>query len=155
MIAEVRSLRAIPVLCTSVERRHFLGGGGNTAELEESLEDYPEVVGELAAELQVPLIDLNSWTRELYLRLGVERSRELFCHFEPGEHAYWPEGLADNTHFREEGARLIAGHVAGWLAHAGFGSNEGTSSSKSTSSNEGTSSSRRAPSDERTTAAFA
>lgn len=153
MIAEVRSRHAVPILCTSVERRHFLGGSGNIPELEESLEDYPEVVRELAAELQVPLIDLNSWTRELYLRLGVERSRELFCHFEPGEHAYWPDGLADNTHFREEGARLIAGHVAGWLAHAGFGSNE--PSTERRSSDEHRSSSKRTSSADRTTAAIA
>ncbi len=90
------------------------------------------MVRELAAELQVPMIDLNRWTRELYLRLGAESSRELFCHFEPGEHAYWPDGLADNTHFREDGARLIAGYVAGQLAHAGFGSNERTTSSERT-----------------------
>jgi lysophospholipase L1-like esterase len=136
MLGEVRSLGATPVLCTSVERRHFLRGGGdggeiatgtgvgNSLELEESLEDYPAVVRELAAELQVPLIELNTWTRALYLELGEEASKALFCHFEPGEHAFWPEGLADNTHFNEDGARLVAGYVAAQLIQAGLGANE-------------------------------
>jgi lysophospholipase L1-like esterase len=120
MVAEVGALGAVPVLCSSVERRHFLAGAGAEGRagtvLEQSLEDYPEVVRELAAELHVPLIDLTSWTRGLYLRLGVEGSKSLFCHFGPGEHAHWPDGLADNTHFHVDGARLVAEHVASQLA---------------------------------------
>jgi lysophospholipase L1-like esterase len=126
MVSEVRALGATAVLCTSVERRHFFNGG--VPGLEDSLEDYPEVVRELAAELQLLLIDLNSWTRELYLRLGVEESKALFCHFEPGEHAFWPEGLADNTHFQLDGARLVAEHVAARLKLAGYGDRHASSS---------------------------
>ncbi|QCO99732.1 rhamnogalacturonan acetylesterase [Arthrobacter sp. 24S4-2] len=139
MAAEIRGRRAVPLLCTSVERRHFLpsaasrsawsrsAGGGSVgadptgARLEQSLEDYPDVVRELAAELHVPVIDLNTWTRGLYTRLGEEGSRPLFCHFGPGEHAHWPEGLADNTHFSRRGALLIAREVAGQLGLLGFG----------------------------------
>lgn len=121
MVAEVRALGSIPVLCTSVERRHFLGGTGERAVLEETLEDYPEVVREIALELQLAVVDLNSWTRALYTELGVEESKALFCHFGPGEHAYWPAGLADNTHFSQRGAGLVAEHVAGQLGLLGFG----------------------------------
>ncbi|MBP1232654.1 lysophospholipase L1-like esterase [Arthrobacter sp. PvP102] len=116
MVAEVRALGAVPVLCTSVERRHFLDGA-----LEESLEDYPEVVREIALELHLAVVDLNTWTRGLYTELGVEESKSLFCHFAPGEHAHWPDGLADNTHFSQRGASLVAGEVAGRLALLGFG----------------------------------
>jgi lysophospholipase L1-like esterase len=116
MVAEVRALGAVPVLCTSVERRHFLDGA-----LEESLEDYPEVVREIALELHLSVVDLNTWTRGLYTELGVEESKSLFCHFAPGEHAHWPDGLADNTHFSQRGASLVAGEVAGRLALLGFG----------------------------------
>ncbi len=125
MVAEVRATGARAVLCTSVERRHFLAGAAASAAaeaaaaLEQSLEDYPEVVRELAAELHVPLIDLNSWTRGLYTRLGVEESKSLFCHFGPGEHAHWPDGLADNTHFHVDGARLVAEHVSSQLTLLG------------------------------------
>jgi lysophospholipase L1-like esterase len=89
--------------------------------LEESLEDYPEVVRELGLELEVPVLDLNAWTRRLYLRLGREGSRELFCHFAPGEHAHWPDGLADNTHFSQQGAASVAAEVAARLGALGYG----------------------------------
>jgi lysophospholipase L1-like esterase len=121
LVAEVRALGAAPVLCTPVERRHFLDAASSDAVLEESLEDYPEVVRELGLELGVPVLDLNAWTRDLYLRLGPDRSRELFCHFGPGEHAHWPDGLADDTHFSQQGAALVAGEVAGQLGGLGYG----------------------------------
>jgi lysophospholipase L1-like esterase len=123
MVAEVGAVGAVPVLCTSVERRHFLDGptSGGGVVLEESLEDYPEVVRELALELQLPVVDLNTWTRALYVGLGVEDSRPLFCHFGPGRHGHWPAGLADNTHFSQRGASLIAEEVAGQLRLLGFG----------------------------------
>ncbi|HEY1157269.1 MAG TPA: rhamnogalacturonan acetylesterase, partial [Arthrobacter sp.] len=121
MVAEVRALGAAPLLCTPVERRHFLDAASSDAVLEESLEDYPEVVRELGLELGVPVLDLNAWTRDLYLRLGPDRSRELFCHFGPGEHAHWPDGLADDTHFSQQGAALVAGEVAGQLGGLGYG----------------------------------
>ncbi|MDQ0677152.1 lysophospholipase L1-like esterase [Arthrobacter pascens] len=121
MVAEVRARGSVPVLCTSVERRHFLDGTGARAVLEETLEDYPEVVREIALELQLAVVDLNAWTRALYTKLGVEDSKSLFCHFGPGEHAYWPAGLADNTHFSQRGAALVADHVARQLALLGFG----------------------------------
>ncbi|PNI07053.1 GDSL family lipase [Arthrobacter sp. AFG7.2] len=124
MVGEVQSLGALPVLCTSVERRHFLDGPPSDAAvdqgLEESLEDYPEVVREIALELGLPVIDLNAWTRGLYLRLGREESAFLFCHFEPGSHAYWPDGLTDNTHFSRQGAALVAEHVATELQQLGL-----------------------------------
>jgi lysophospholipase L1-like esterase len=120
MVAEVRALRARPVLCTSVERRHFFEEAGAGAELEETLEDYPEVVREIALELLLPVVDLNSWTRDLYTELGGEESKQLFCHFGPGEHAYWPAGGADNTHFSQRGAALVAEYVASQIALLGL-----------------------------------
>ncbi|TLM84415.1 rhamnogalacturonan acetylesterase [Pseudarthrobacter sp. NamE2] len=121
MVGEVRDRGAAPVLCTSVERRHFLDTPSSDAALEESLEDYPEVVREIALELGVPLIDLNTWTRCLYVGLGRGGSISLFCHFGPGEHAHWPGGLTDNTHFSQKGAALVAGEVARQLGRLGFG----------------------------------
>ena len=120
MAGDVRAVGAAAVLCTSVERRHFLDASSSDV-LEESLEDYPEVVRELGPELGVPVLDLNAWTRDLYLRLGQEGSRDLFCHLAPGEHAHWPDGLADDTHFSQQGAALVAGEVARQLGGLGYG----------------------------------
>lgn len=116
MVADVRSKGGIPILCTSVERRHFESGV-----LQQTLGEFPAVVRELGGELGLDIIDLNEWTRALYQDLGEERSKELFFHFAPGEHAHWVGGLEDNTHFHEKGARLIAAHVAGRLESLGYG----------------------------------
>jgi lysophospholipase L1-like esterase len=121
MVGEVRNGGAVPVLCTPVERRHFPDAPSSDAVLEESLEDYPEVVREIGLELAVPVMDLNGWTRCLYRGLGRESSKSLFCHFSPGEHANWPHGLADNTHFSQKGAALVAGEVVRQLARLGYG----------------------------------
>ncbi|KNH16060.1 GDSL family lipase [Arthrobacter sp. ZBG10] len=121
MVQDVRNLGGLPVLCTSVERRHFVAGPSSGAVLAESLEDYPEVVREIGLELGLPVLDLNAWTRALYRQLGESGSLALFCHFGPGEHAHWPEGLADNTHFSQEGAARVAREVARQLTLAGYG----------------------------------
>ncbi|WP_457946317.1 rhamnogalacturonan acetylesterase [Pseudarthrobacter sp. alpha12b] len=137
MVGEVRAVGAAPLLCTSVERRHFPAPPSSDV-LEESLEDYPEVVRELGQELAVPVVDLNAWTRHLYLRLGRDGSRELFCHFAPGEHAHWPDGLVDNTHFSQQGAALVAGEVARQLGTLGYGaSSKEPSSTKELSTTAG------------------
>ncbi|MFE4197198.1 rhamnogalacturonan acetylesterase [Paenarthrobacter sp. NPDC056912] len=116
MVAEVRAKGGVPILCTSVERRHFSAG-----QLEVTLGDYPVVVRELGAELGLDVLDLNQWTRALYQELGEGGSKELFFHFAPGEHAHWAGGLEDNTHFHEKGAQRIALHVAEQLESLGYG----------------------------------
>ncbi|MCA4135099.1 rhamnogalacturonan acetylesterase [Arthrobacter sp. M4] len=115
MVAEVRSKGAVPILCTSAERRHFEGGV-----LKETLAEYASTVRELGRELDVDVVDLNAWTRSLYLGLGEEESKQLFFHFAPGAHAHWAGGLQDDTHFHEEGARRIAAHVAEQLDVLGY-----------------------------------
>ncbi|MCF3138059.1 rhamnogalacturonan acetylesterase [Paenarthrobacter sp. AR 02] len=115
MVAEVRAKGGVPILCTSVERRHFLAGA-----LQATLGEYPAVVRELGSELGLDVIDLNQWTRTLYEELGEEKSKELFFHFAPGAHAHWAGGLEDNTHFHQKGATMIAGYVAEQLETLGF-----------------------------------
>lgn len=115
MVAEVREKGGVPILCTSVERRHFLAGA-----LQATLGEYPAVVRELGSELGLDVIDLNQWTRTLYEELGEEKSKELFFHFAPGAHAHWAGGLEDNTHFHQKGATMIAGYVAEQLETLGF-----------------------------------
>lgn len=107
MVADVRDREATAILCTSAERRWFEGD-----RVTPTHGDYPNAVRDLAHELGVPLIDLTVFTTWLYEDLGPEASRSLLSHFGPGEHAAWPEGLADDTHFHERGARRIAAFVA-------------------------------------------
>ena len=99
---------AQPVLITSVERRFFTADGG----LLYTHGEYPQAVRSLAAEKGVPLCDLQKASRALYLRLGPEKTAELFVRLAPGENPDFPDGHDDKTHFNEKGARAIAALVA-------------------------------------------
>ncbi|WP_046176278.1 rhamnogalacturonan acetylesterase [Domibacillus indicus] len=103
-----RERGALPVLLTSVQRRTF----GEDGSIQNSLGDYPDSMRRLADEKDVPLIDMWVKTKELYEAYGPERSKELFTWFEPGENDNYPEGIQDNTHFCETGARKVAALVA-------------------------------------------
>jgi lysophospholipase L1-like esterase len=107
MVGDVRGRGATAVLCTSCERRWFDGD-----RVVPTHGDYPNAVRDLAHELDAPLIDLTVFTTWLYEDLGDEGSRSLLSHFPAGEFPGWPDGAADDTHFRIEGARRIAAFVA-------------------------------------------
>lgn len=102
-VKEARSKKAIPVLLTPVSRRRFKGGKAVPTH-----EEYTPLVKEVANEMNVPLIDLDSKSMELYQQFGEESSKLLFLQLQPGEHPNYPEGKTDNTHFNELGARKIA-----------------------------------------------
>ena len=112
MIADVRAREGRPILCTSVERRRFVG-----ERIAPSHGDYPDAVRDLAHELDVPLIDLQVFTAWLYEDLGVEDSRSLLSHYPRGLHATWSDGLVDDTHFQRRGADKVAAFVA-WSLRA-------------------------------------
>ncbi|MBQ8159816.1 MAG: rhamnogalacturonan acetylesterase [Clostridia bacterium] len=98
---------ALPVLVTPVSRRFFVGGGF----LLYTHGEYPAAMKRLAEKRQLPLIDLEAKTRELYLQLGEEKTAELFVRLRPGEHPDFSDGHDDKTHYNEYGANLVAGLV--------------------------------------------
>lgn len=106
-VTEAHDRGARAVLCTSVERRWFDGEAVTPTH-----GDYPNAVRDLAHELDVPLIDLTVFTTWLYEDLGDAASARLLSHYAPGETLAWPDGLADDTHFRIDGARKVAAFVA-------------------------------------------
>jgi hypothetical protein len=77
---------------------------------------YPRVVRDVAAEEGVPLLEMEGVTRTLVKQLGEDGSRALYLHFEPGEQPGLPNGLHDDTHYSELGARLVAELAAGEMA---------------------------------------
>lgn len=107
-ISEVRAKGALPVLLTSVARRKFDEHGVPL----QTLGVYPELMRGTAEETEVPLIDLNAMTTEWLERIGAAAAAEYFMHVPPGVYPDWKDGAADDTHFREKGARLIAGMIA-------------------------------------------
>ncbi|MBQ8554513.1 MAG: rhamnogalacturonan acetylesterase [Clostridia bacterium] len=105
---EAEKRGALPVLVTPVSRRFFIPGG----EMLYTHGEYPAAMRNLAAQRGLPLVDLKSDSRALYLSLGEEKTAELFVRLAPGEHPDFPNGHDDKTHFNAGGARRICALVA-------------------------------------------
>ncbi len=103
-VTEARAKKAIPVLLTPVARRKFDSAG----KVEGTHDVYAQIVRDVANEKKTPLIDLDKQAQALYQQMGVETSKLLFLHLQPGEHPNYPKGKTDDTHFNELGARLVA-----------------------------------------------
>ena len=103
-VTETRNKKANPILLTPVSRRRFDEQG----RVEETHAVYSELVRSVAKAHNVPLIDMDKKSQELLQSFGPEQSRLLFLQLAPGEHPNYPEGVEDNTHFNELGARKVA-----------------------------------------------
>ncbi|SDX17043.1 rhamnogalacturonan acetylesterase [Paenibacillus sp. PDC88] len=107
-IDTARRHEAHPVLITPVHRRYFNEDGS----LIDTHGDYITAVKELAAEEEVPMIDLAARSRVLFEEAGVEASKHDFLWAFPGEYMNHPAGVEDNTHFSVRGATRLAKEVA-------------------------------------------
>jgi lysophospholipase L1-like esterase len=103
-ISDCRKKKAIPVLITPVARRNF----DSTGKIQETHLVYAQIIRDVAKEQQVSLIDLDQKSQALLQQLGPETSALLFNQLSPGEHPNYPDGIKDNTHFNELGARKMA-----------------------------------------------
>jgi len=103
-VKAVREKGGIPVIVTSTNRRTFDEQG----KIYNSLGDYPEAARKVAADLQVPLIDLNQMTKTLYEAWGPEDSKKGFVHYPAHTYPGQDQELKDNTHFNTYGAYEIA-----------------------------------------------
>ena len=111
-----RNKKAFPVLITPRERRCFtvegaLGAGEHG--------DYVKAMKQTAEELNVPIIDLYSMSREALEKAGAEKSKEWYMHLPEGKYPSHPEGLVDNTHLKYEGAVRYAECIAEGLRKLG------------------------------------
>lgn len=103
-VTESRAKSAIPVLFTSIVRRHFNEFGTLT----DTHGAYPLVVRMVANEYKVPLVDLQMMSEDLVNSLGREKSKEYYLWTKPGEYPKYPKGKEDNTHFTVKGATAMA-----------------------------------------------
>ncbi|MDO5614572.1 MAG: rhamnogalacturonan acetylesterase [Cruoricaptor ignavus] len=103
-VEEARSKGAIPILFSSIARRKFNKEGV----LLDAHGNYTLVARLVAQELNVPFFDMQYFTEQLEMEYGVENSKKLHLHFEPGENAFFPEGKKDNTHLSILGATEIS-----------------------------------------------
>jgi lysophospholipase L1-like esterase len=108
LVADVRAKKATPVLLTPVMRRRFDQSGV----VQDSHGEYPDLVRRVAAERRVALIDMHRKSEAVLARYGVEESKKLFLQLAAGEHANYPQGVNDNTHFSPLGAEVMAALAA-------------------------------------------
>ena len=91
-IDQAREIGAVPILVTPMYRRLFDEAG----RIKDNLLPYADAMKQVAREKDVPLIDLNAASENLYLELGPEGVLDL---------ANRPN---DPTHFNSKGARWMA-----------------------------------------------
>ena len=103
-VSEVQKKGGYPVLVTSMHRRVFdsLGYIVNT------LGDFPEAMRQAAKEENLPMIDLNAMSKTLWEALGEEKSKKAFVHVPANTFPNQTKAIADNTHFSNYGAYLLA-----------------------------------------------
>jgi len=103
-VTEAKNKDVKPILITPVTRRKFDTAG----KIVDTHVVYAQIVREVAAKNNIPLIDLDSISMKYLQKLGPEQSKLLFNHLLPGENPNYPQGKEDNTHFSELGARKMA-----------------------------------------------
>jgi lysophospholipase L1-like esterase len=103
-VDETRLKKAIPIICSSIVRRHFDGEG----RLKNSHGDYPKASYEAARETKTLFINMEAKSRKLVTELGPEKSKALFTFCSPVECPKRPKGVQDSTHLNHYGAGLVA-----------------------------------------------
>jgi len=111
-VADVRARKATPVLVTPIARWLWENGHPKDAH-----GPYAATIHRVAADLKVPLVDLDGDMMAALKARGQMASRRLYLQYQPYDHvARYPEGISDDTHINEQGARLGAALVATRLA---------------------------------------
>lgn len=104
-VQQTREKNALPILLTPVNRNYPWDNG----KLGNSHGDYPQAMKEVAAEMDVMLIDLGQISRDFFSSKGQEYvSKTYFMNLAPGAFPAYPDGLSDNTHFQPAGAHEVA-----------------------------------------------
>lgn len=100
-VSETRAKGATPILFTSIVRRKFENGM-----LTDTHGNYPVVTRQVAAAMNVSMIDLQMLTAGAVTAVGEEESKKIYLWTAPTDK--FPEGRKDDTHLCTEGANLVA-----------------------------------------------
>ena len=103
-INETKEKQGIPVLCTSIVRRHFNDKG----KLIDTHGEYIEATRLVAKETGVYFIDMEAETKKVVEKYGPEKSKELFMFIPSGVYPNRNKGVADSTHLTQMGAFTFA-----------------------------------------------
>lgn len=103
-IADIKNKGAIPMLASSICRRHFTPEG----KLKRTLTEYAQAAQAVAQEQEIDFIDLNRLSCTFLEQIGEAQSHQYFIKVPPDLYTRWPEGKIDNTHLNVAGAAKIA-----------------------------------------------
>jgi lysophospholipase L1-like esterase len=104
-VHQTREKGARPIILTPVNRNYPWVNDTLT----NSHGDYPAAARQVAAEMQVPLIDLGQLSINHFTALGAKHvSEHYFMNLPPGTYRAYPDGQSDNTHFQTKGAVEVA-----------------------------------------------
>lgn len=106
-VNDVIARNATPVLLTPVVRRRFDENGV----FYDTHGVYPGLVKQVADGTDTALIDLHTRSMLHLQAYGAERSKELYLWLQPGQSVKHPDGVEDDTHFSQLGARTMASLV--------------------------------------------
>lgn len=128
-VNETREKGGTPILMNSIVRRNFPANGIAAAQTDDrqktwkkGLENYPaegdtlmDTHGDyrfaprnVAEEMGVVFIDMNTLTHELVQGLGKESSKALYMWMPVGEYEFAPNGRIDNTHLTVYGGIVVS-----------------------------------------------
>lgn len=102
-IRETRAKGATPLLMSPITRRYFNEDGTI-----KHTHPYSPLSREVAKQEKVDFIDMDTITREHFQQQGDENSTLRFLQIPPNTHPNYPNGVRDNTHLNQLGAREVA-----------------------------------------------
>ncbi|MDC2890961.1 hypothetical protein [Psychrosphaera algicola] len=88
---------------TPITRRHF-----DDKNILKLTHPYAKIVREIAEDTDVTFVDMESLTRQHFQSQGKTLSALRFMHIKPNLHPNYPNGITDNTHLNQLGAREVA-----------------------------------------------
>ena len=112
-VEETRIKGGIPIICSSIVRRHFDGKGN----LLNSHGEYINAARLIAEQTHTSYVDMETQTRQLVSQLGPEKSKSLYTFCKPGEYKGRMKGVQDSTHLNNDGARQVAGLFVSEVKH--------------------------------------
>lgn len=111
-VADVRAKGGKPVLVTPIARWMW-----ENDQPKDAHGPYAATIHRVATDLKVPLVDLDGDMMGALKARGPLASQRLYLQYKPYDHVTrYPEGVSDDTHINEQGARLAAALVAMRLA---------------------------------------
>ncbi|MGH0052706.1 MAG: rhamnogalacturonan acetylesterase [Sphaerochaetaceae bacterium] len=111
MAEQVLLKQATPILLTPICRRKFLSDGT----LVQTHGEYPQAMLSLCKTRGYWCLDMTAASFSILQQMGEASSKQLFLHLGPNEHANYPAGVSDDTHFNEKGAQVMCSLIVSLL----------------------------------------